>query len=300
MSKWDWLHAGLEVATYAKAHQAKRDLDEMKTAAQMEAARRHVLEAMRNLIFDVSRDIQLAEEQLTEHPQQVYIVARSLERRFVNSKLSPEAFPEFADKQYVLETEKTIARVVEEARARLTTEHIEQSDTATEYIADMPMLEKAISAKSAKESLKATDQQWEEVSSRHSRRTAFTWLAVVGLVLSACMGLPLIAWGFSQITEGGLDGSLGGMLTLAVGSVFPGAAIALFALRGAPDPDYKPLELNRQSWRARLMRQRDWHEVVSTFGDLSSSEFEAIRQERLAFLKRVLGGGFQEYLISGT
>lgn len=57
MSGWDWLHAGLEVATYAKAQQAQRQWSEMKTTAEMEAARRALLEAMKSFIFDISRDI---------------------------------------------------------------------------------------------------------------------------------------------------------------------------------------------------------------------------------------------------
>jgi hypothetical protein len=97
----------------------------MKTAAEMEAARRVLLEAMKSFIFDISRDIQLAEEQLTAFPQQVYIVSRSLDWRLVNSGLSAEIFPDFQDKEYVFKTQKKITEVIGKSKASLTQPQIQ-------------------------------------------------------------------------------------------------------------------------------------------------------------------------------
>lgn len=307
MSGWDWLHAGLEVATYAKAQQAKQELAEMRTSAEVEAARRVLLEAMRNLIFDISRDIQLAEEQLTEFPQQVYIVSRSLDWRLANSGLSADVFPDFQDKEYVLGTEKRIAEVVEKSGAHLTEKQLEQSERAVQYIAEMPMLHNAISAKSAKESLSATDEQWEEVNSRQSKKKKLKKLGFIGLGLTMCVGVWLIIGGLASLGTGlggaGGDIDLGsiisGLLLTAGGAAIPAGSIALLVVGNKPNPEYEPLKANREGWQGQLLPEGDWQQVISSFGDLTSEQFKSVYEERLAFLRPLLGDDFQKYLTSG-
>lgn len=299
MSGWDWLHAGLQVATYTKAQQAKRELDSMKTAAEIEAARRALLDAMRSLIFDISRDIQLAEEQLEEFPQQVYIVAQSLDLRLAQSRLSPEAFPDFQDKEYVLATEKRVAGVVEDAKARLQPEEVNDSDRAVKYIAEMPMLEEAISAKSAQESLRATDEQWNELDIRQKSRNTTAWLSFIGLAISACLCYPLTALGSSLFSTGNFFYIILSLFVFAIALAIPGGAIALLVKRSKPNPEYKPLKDKRQRWREQLMSKDDWEQITSTFGDLSSEEFIAVRDERLAFLYPLLGDDFRKHLTAG-
>jgi hypothetical protein len=202
MSGWDWLHAGLEVATYSQAQKAQRNLAEMKTAAEIEAARRLLLEAMKSFIFDISRDIQLAEEQLTTFPQQVYIVSKSLDWRLVNSGLSADVFPDFQDKEYVFKTQKKITEVVGKSKASLTQQQIQQSETAVQYVAEMPLLQQAISAKSAQASLRATDEQFRKLNSLQGNKKLFIGLGVLGLVITMCVACPMLSSGFSLLGSG--------------------------------------------------------------------------------------------------
>lgn len=298
MSGWDWLHAGLEVATYTQARKAQQNLSEMKTAAEMEAARRALLEAMKGFIFDISRDIQLAEEQITAFPQQVYIVSRSLDWRLTNSGLSAEVFPDFQDKEYVFKTQKKITEVVGKSKASLTQPQIQQSETAIQYVAEMPMLQQAISAKSAQQSLMATDEQWRKLSSRDGNKKLFIGLGVVGLGISMCVACPMLSGGLSMLGSGDAGSIFGGLITMAISGAILVGTVALFVVGGKSNPEYAPLKANRSTWQKQLMHHKDWQQVVSTFGDLSSSQFQKIYEERLAFLNPILGGDFQKYLTS--
>jgi hypothetical protein len=298
MSGWDWLHAGLEAATYAKAQQAQRDLADVKTTTEMEAARRVLIEAMRNFVFDIFRDIQLVEEQLSEYPQQVYIVSRSLDWRLSDSGLSAEVFPDFQDKEYVFKTQKKISEVVEKSRSSLTQEQVQQSETAVQYIAEIPILQQAIADESARESLMATEEYWRKLSGHKSKKNLFVGLGIAGLVLSACIGMPLALSGLSIMGVGSVGGFISGLIMLAIGGAMPIGSIALFFFGGKSNPEYALLKANREDLQKRLIPVEDRQQIVSIFGELTSEQFQRIYEERLAFLKPLLGSDFQKYLTS--
>jgi hypothetical protein len=298
MSGWDWLHAGLELATYTQARKAQQNLAEMKTTAEMEAARRTLLEAMKSFIFDISRDIQLAEEQLAGFPQQVYIVSKSLDWRLANSGLSADVFPDFQDKEYVFKTQKKITEVVGKSKAGLSQPQIQQAETAVQYIADMPMLQQAISAKFAQKSLMATDEQWRRLSSRHSNKNLFIGLGVAGLILAFCVACPMLSGGLGMMENRDLGSVIIGLIMLAIGGAIPVGSIALFVIGGKSNPEYVPLKADREGWQKQLMPPKDWGQVVSTFGDLTIEQFQKVYEERLAFLNPLLGGDLKKYLTS--
>jgi hypothetical protein len=299
MSGWDWIHAGLEVATYAKAQSAQRQLSEMKTATEIEAARRVLLEAMRSFVFDISRDIQLAEEQIKAFPQQVYIVSKSLEWRLSNSGLSPELFPDFQDKEYFFKTQKKITEIVGQSKGSLTEQQIHESDIAVQYISEIPTIQQAISAKSAQESLRATDSEWRKLSDSQGQKNLFIGLGVAGLLISMCVGAPLALGGLTMLGSGDFGGVIGGLIMLGIGGAIPIGSIGLFVLSGKSNPEYAPLKAKREVWQKQLMSNDDWQQIVATFGDLSSQEFQRKYDEKLAYLNPLLGGDFQKYLTSG-
>ncbi len=297
MSGWDWLRAGLEAATYAKARQAQRDLADMKTAAEMESARRVLIEAMRGFVFDISRDIRLAEEQLTEYPQQVYIISRLLDWRLADSGLSAEIFPDFQDKEYVFNTQKKISEVIEKSRASLTQEQIQQSDVAVQYLAEMPLLQRAIADHSARESLKATDEQWRKLSRRQRGKVI---LSIAGILLG-CWGILIFLEGLIFIIGAvGNDKSLlmVAPVAFAIGALFIKGSRALKTYGGRSNPEYASLTTNRTAWQKQLMSEEDRQQVISVFGDLTSEQLQKIYEERFAFLKPLLGDDFQRYLTS--
>jgi hypothetical protein len=299
MSGWDWIHAGLEVATYSKAQKAQSDLAEMKTASQMEAARRALLEAMRSFVFDIYRDIQLAEDQVQDYPQQVYIVSRALDWRLKDSSLSADTFPDFQDKEYVFKTQKKISEVINKSKSGLTQEQIQQSETAVQYIAEIPLLQQAITDKSAQESLKSTNEQWQKLKGIQGKKNLFLWLGILGLGLSACVGLPLALSGIAQLGSGDFGNAIGGLLILGIGAAIPVGSFAAFILGGKSNPDFAPLKAKREGWLKQLIAKETRQEIFSKFGDLSSEQFQKNYEERIAFLNPLLGSDFQKYLEPG-
>ena len=296
MSGWNWLHAGLEVATYAKARKAQQGLDEIQNAAAREEARRLLLEAMRSFIFDISRDIELAEEQLAEHPQQVFIVSRSLDWRLDDSGLSAEIFPEFQDKEYVSKTEKKIAEVIAKSKSMLTEEQIEQSEKAVQFVCEMPMLQQALVDMPARESLQATESQWQKINSRQKNKNRFLILGFVGIGIFACFGIPLAFGGLGCLTGQGFGGFLTGLLMIAVAVAMAVGVFKLIKAGVAPNSEYAPLHDKRENWQKHLASDNEYQRIVSIFGKLSSEQFKEMYDERLVFLKPILGSDFQSYL----
>jgi hypothetical protein len=288
MSGWDWLHAGLEVATYAQARNAQQNLAAMKTAAEIEAAQKFLVNAMRNFIFDIARDIQLAEENLTEHPQQVYVIAKSLDWRLKDSGLSPEVFSEFSDKDYVLKTQKTISGVITKASSALSPSQIEESDTAIKYITEMPALQEAIKAKSSWEQIDDTDDDWDDLQSEANSSKTKRNFGILGLVASPCLCLAFSA----SDTQSPVGPLLGGLILIA-------ALVMIFG-GNKNNPEYQKLKTQREAWQKNLKPVDTWKQITNMFGgDLSSAEFQKILDDRVAFLQPILGNEVQKFLTEG-
>lgn len=284
MSKWDWIHAGLEIATFAKAQNAEQQLLAMKTASEIEAARRVYVEAMRNFIFEISRDIQLAEEQIGEFPQQVYIVSKCLEQRLIISNLSADAFPDLQDKEYFFKTQKKVSEVTGISRVRLTEQQIQTSDIAIKYISDLPLLQKAIISTSARESLTATSSEWKRLESEKTNKKLLTGLGTFGMIGSACGGIiALVSESSSAIVA----------LLILIG------AGVLFAIGNKSNPEHKLLKTQREEWQKQLVEGDEWSKIISTLGNLDSNSYKRVYQDRLAYLKPLLGGDFQKFLTAG-
>lgn len=303
MSGWDWIHAGLELATYTQAQQAQKNLSAMRTTQEEEMARKVLLEAMKNFIFDISRDIQLAEGQVTTYPQQVYIVSKSLDSRFHDSGLSAELFPDFQDKEYVFQTQKKIKEVIGKSCQSLTDEQVQESDLAVQYIAEMPMLKEAINAKFAQERMMSTDEQWQKLSSQAGKRKLLTTLGLIGLFVSLCVILPvglsmLGLLGAAYASSSSFGTRLLNMILISVMGLFPIGSIVLLVLAGKANPEMKMLEQNRNNWKSHLKSREEWQAVVTAFGDLSSAQFQKLYEQRVSYLTPLLGGDFQTYLVS--
>lgn len=296
MSGWDWLHAGLEVATYSQARRARQNVESLQAAmqtaaaiAEREAAHKALIEAMRNFIFDIHRDIQRAEEHITEFPQQVFIVAQSLEWRLKDSGLSPEVFPEFADKDYVHNTQKKVNAVISESRSKLKDDQIEQSETAVQYLTEMPMLNEAIKAKSSLEHIQATEAEWNEIKGGNSGAGIKKFLGILGLIASPCICLGLSSTSTSDSSGATIIGFL-----ILIG------AVALLLASSVKIPRYSELRTQRENWRKNLLSADAWKQILNKFGgDLPSAEYQRLLDERISYLNPILGNEFQKFLSEG-
>jgi hypothetical protein len=293
MSGWDWLQAGLELATYSQARKAQEniaavqaDMQSAAMAAQVEAMRKAYIEAMRNLVFDISRDLQLAEEHIDEYPVQVYIVARTSDIRFKDSGLSPEVFPEFSDKEYVHNTQRKISSVVAASRSKLTEDQFEQAEIAIKSLTEMPLLQEAITAKSSLEQIQASDVEWNKLESAVSSSKTKRNFGIVTLIASPCLCVGLGATGGDQATLGAILGFL----------ALVGALFLLFGSR-VNMTRYNELKAQREELRKNLVSADKWHLIMEKFGgDLPSEQYQNLMEQRIAFLNSTLGTEFQNFL----
>jgi hypothetical protein len=300
MSSWNWIHAGLEIATFSQALKAQRNLSDMKNANEIERARQLLLEAMKTFIFDISRDIQLAAEQIQAFPHEVFIVSKALSWRFLTSGISAEIFPDFQDKEYVFKTERLINEVVDKSGSYLNSEQIQQSETAVQYIIEMPLLQRAVSAKSAQESLIESDHKWQTLKSLADRNKLFRSLGLAGLVMSLCLSCFLLPAGLNLLGTGDFGMMMLGVLMLLFAAAIPIGAVGLLVVSSKSNPEYAILKEQRENWQKQLMEPRDWQQVISTFGDLPSQQYKDYYQERQSFLSPILGSEFQNYLTAGN
>ncbi len=317
MSGWDFVFAGLELMTYNQARKAQQNLKEMKTAQEMAMAQMALLEAMRSFIFDIARDIQLAEPNIQTYPQQVYIVASTLGWRLHDSGLTPELFPEFSDKEYVFKTQNKIVELVGKCQQILTKAQLQQSDLAVKYIVEMPLLLQASKAKWSFEQIQATESKWNKITKENTTRTSSGCLNALGIAgvlfgaLVICQIGGSIASALSTISNNETVQSAISLpilgITYLVALAAIGAGIFFFGKKlyqtffgTKSDPEATPLRQKRDEWKNNLMKPDEWQQVKSTFGgDLSSEQFRKIYTERTTFLEPLMGKDYVKSLLPG-
>jgi hypothetical protein len=145
----------------------------MRTAQEIDTANNKLLVVMKNLIFEISQNIQLAEGQISKFPIQVFIVAKVLEWRMANIGFSSEVFPDFQDKEYVFETQRKIVEGIEKTKQNLTLEQIQESEKYAKYVVEMPLLQQAIPAKTAFEELKKTEKTWKTLETKYNNKSVY-------------------------------------------------------------------------------------------------------------------------------
>ena len=122
-------------------------------------------------------------------------------------------------------------------------------------------------------------------------------LGIAGLIFSACIGIPLGLIGLSMLGSADLSSIIIGVVISAFVGISWVGSVALLALGSQSNSEYVRLKSNRDKWRSQLLSTDDRQQVVSRFGDLTSTQFKQLYEERLAFLQPLLGGDFQKYLV---
>ena len=261
----------------------------MQTAAAV-TARKEVQEAlikaMRNLIFDVHRDVQRAEEHINDFPQQVFVVAKSLEWRLKDSRLTPEVFPEFSDKDYVYNTQKKIDSVISESASMLSEEQLDQAELAVKCLIEMPLLQEAIQSKSSLEQIQATEEEWRAVETQKNGAKTKKNFGILGLIATPCLCLGITSMAGTNSSAGAMTGFLA-----LIG------AIALLAGSRANLSRHNELKNLRENWQKNLMPAKVWNQVVEKFGDLPSEQYQKMQDDRIDFLNPILGNEFQRFLV---
>jgi hypothetical protein len=287
MSKWDWVSLGLQAATFTQAMQAQNHLASLNDRSEMENVRKSLLELFRNYIFEISRDIKSIGEKITDYPQQAYIVSSILESRLKRSGLTAEFFPDFQDKEYVLETEKRISSVLKETKKVLSDKEIEESALAVDYITEMPVLQEAITTRIAQAKIKSSDEEWEGLKKEKSRRQLFILFGIL------CFSMICVLIIFGLIVNIGkfLDIIIS---VLGFGSFFGGIVLIVLGLMS--NPRYKELKKERDELISTQASNEIWQQITSLFGNLTLDKYKEIYHERISFLNPLIGGYFGDDL----
>lgn len=310
MSSWlDLIGIGIDVAQSYQIYQARQQLGQMQAGAEATALQKQVLEVLRNFVFETAQDVKALEQRVTGSPQPVYVVARALNWRFQDIGISPEIFPDFSDKEYVLKVQETIAGVTQETRDRLSDAQVSQADACVQAIVQMPLLEQAIEAQEAHEHLQATEAEWRAISAKRTKgmfgglgTLAFAWVIcpMMACISSSIASINRFSTGqvggfFTQVMEGGillttllvmLGGSIGGIILLAKSST----------------GRFGELKRARRAWREKMPAREVWEQIVAAFGEQSSDEYREMRAARQNLMRQVLARveGFDKYLPETT
>lgn len=279
----DWIDKALEAATYTNIRKTQQHLEELKEMAEREAARKALIEAMRNFVFEVGSRAEIAEEHADSYPQQAYIVAKTLEWRLDNSGIESEMFPDIRDKEYFFKTKRNIKRLIQKTLSKMTEEEAAISNMAAKYLIEMPLLQRAIASKEAEEALNKTSREWSILQRKHK----LFILGVIGIIMETCVICPIAG----TISDNSAALEIVGVLVIL--GVLGGSVYLI--LRGR-DPRYKEMKEMRERLEEQLLSEEERRAIQSTFGDLSLSQLREIEEERAGFLLEMLGEDFEALL----
>jgi predicted phage tail protein len=303
MSSWlDLINIGIDVTQSYQIYKARQKLDQIESGAAAETLRREVLEVLRNFVFETAQDMKALEQRVAGSPQPVYVVARALEWRFQDIGISPGIFPEFADKEYVLQVQEVIGKVTQEAQGRLSETQVRQAEECVNAIVQMPLLEQAIEAQAAREQLQAVEEEWQNVSSEKSRRTlqgigtlAVSWFACP---VMACIGSPVLGSLAIRVNENLVSLVGGGAMVLTLLVMLAGSIGGIILLGKSSTRRHAELKKARKAWQGKVPGQEVWNEIVTTFGKQSSDGYRNMRAAHQNLMREVLAQveGFDKFL----
>lgn len=303
MSGWlDLIGIGIDVAQSHQIYKAREELGQLQAGAQAEAARKLILEMMRSFVFEIVQDIKALEDHMQTAPQQVYVVARALEWRLQDSGMSPDIFPDFADKEYVQQAFTRIKLATQQSRGRLSEGQLTQAETAISYITETGLLTKAIEAKSAQEELQATEPEWRKLANQASSASTRKTLGCFGLLFFT-FGLIPMGLGAFVLFVGDLNEFLGAVSGLIAVGIWIACLVGNIILikKGKP-AHYEQMKTEREELQKKLLPRDVWEKVVNLWGDLSSQGYRDIQATRANLLRGVFGQveGFDKFLPSGN
>jgi hypothetical protein len=299
MGSWlDLISVGINAAQSYQIHQAKEQLRRMEEGAAAEALRAQVLEVMRSYVFEISQDIRALEDHLQTSPQQVYVVAHALRWRLDEMGLTPDVFPEFADKEYVQQTQNKISYALRVSQNTMSPQQRHQAETAIKFITQADLLSDAVEAMAAKEELQAMEAEWQELSQeakQASNKKTMGCLALVATFTIVPIFLVSVATMMGNLS--GFLGSISGLVGLAVWIAALVGSIMLVS-RGSNPARYEELKAEREALESKLMPQERWDQVVGLWGQRASHQYRAIQESRNNFLRGVFASvdGFDRFL----
>ncbi len=290
----DLINIGIDAAQSYQIYQARERLRQIETGALTEALRKEVLEVLRNFVFATAQNLKELEQHLENSPQPAYVAARALEWRFQDIGISPEIFPEFTDKEYVLNVQEKLAEIIQDSQSRLTPDQISQGQECIKAIVQMSLLDQAVDMQVAREHLQSTEAEWKKVAGDRSKFT-MGGLAALGAAFFVCP----VAYCFSTFAlaalvssaGGSSQGSILGLVTIVVnGALFLASLVGgIILLAKRRNPRHQELKKAREQWRDKIPDQETREQIVRLLGEQSSDEYQRLRATRAGLVREVMG-----------
>ena len=286
----DLIDLAIDVKQSADLYRAREQLERIEMGALQEAARKQVIEVLRNFVFSSAQEVKTLEQYLESSPQPVYVAGKVLEWRIQDVGISPEIFPEFTDKEYVQKVQGDLVSVIQDSRNRLTPGEISQAEECINAFVQMPLLDQAIEVQSAREQLQATEAEWKQITGKRNLSTLAGLAVLVGSIF-ICPNF----WCFSSSWAFGIENeSLRPIVVVAVlainGILFLASIVGgIILLIKRSSPRYRELQKDRKQWREKILDRETWKQIVNLFGEQDSEGYQSIRAERESLIRGVMG-----------
>ena len=314
----DMLSVGLDVVTYSQVHKTRQQMKNLQASQQAAILQDEYLKVLRNLVFANNQSALAIREHLDTTPQKVFVGARLLAWRYQSLGISADMFPEFADKDYVADTERNISGLIRSSQEKLSPEQILDGEACIEAILEMPQLNEAIENETQNKSIRAaqaradevekelaaTDEDWKPLSSEKSKRmliglalailgpgcVCFSGLIFSGILSSAAGSLS------QNPSIGNAVNSLGGLINLVMLALAGAATIGglVYAIR-APSEDYGDLARKRAEIKSRIPKVAPLLQLPSNYIGKNLDELTSLRNAKQDFVQTILGDTDDDY-----
>jgi hypothetical protein len=300
MSGWNTLfdvtNLALNVSNFIQLSNQRDQLGSMQEQAMLETLRQRIIEIMRDEVFSSGQQLKVLHEFKEEAPQAVYVAASSMAWRLESAGITQEAFPEFRDKEYVEEVWTRLRDTVQDARDRLNPKERQDADDCVQLISQMPLLSRAIELQSMAEAREDTEAKWQQAEAKRKQNDKLAWVLMFvafGLFLVTCIGSFAIG-GIASSRQADFPVPVPCCGVVMIGlPLVAGVASSILRIKGK-GKEWKALKAERTRLDSEIGEQRDTYQrIYETFGRRTSAEYEAMRSEREAEIRRFLSGAEQ-------
>jgi hypothetical protein len=305
MGWFEILSLGLDVVQIGVLSQQSSTLKGMNERQLAGALQKEILEIFKNLVFASNKSAEALTEQLEHEAQKVYVLARLLQFRLANYNITPDIFPEFGDKEYVSQTQKTISALIKESQLKLDETELQDAEACVETVKQMPGLNEAIAVQSDRvraaeiqAQVREIDKVWKPLESRGKQRKLIgIGLAVGGPMLSCVCFMTATAVGaVLQDISSGLGSLFAIIMIGAPLLLFAGGVIGAIYLLSRPISKEHAELTQKRALLLGQMPKSDPNKVISAnYQGQSLSELEALRDTHQRFIQRIMGDADEDY-----
>lgn len=243
------------------------------------------------VVGSVFHKLKTLNNSLNENPQLVYITCKIIDWKFHNLGVSPEAFPEFQDKEYCRNVQLQLHQTIENAELLLSPAKLQVAKDCVSAIVQMPLLEQTIEICYVKEKLETMQHEWETLKKvQNNRSLRGNTFGCGGFLLAIIymMILPRMIFVNDNFDLGSI------LLYIILVPVFLsviGIVIGLVVMnRGKKDSQtLRSLKQEISVLKDKLSNSTRLQEAERTFGKMTPEEYTSLKKQRENFIEETLG-----------